>query len=283
MKFISIILFLLNFTFTVESQQREITIPEIHFPAQTIKPITIPTRIIPQKTTPYGDIPEIVIPGLYIPELYIPAVDTKQNVIRIYDISFSDVVSLHKPRHPSQLRPIAGPSTLKRIENYMNTTFFAKKELTDLYCIIANDRTTSISWNQIELFQRYIFTHFKYLNNRTALTPDAFVSQSGGDCEDWALLTADFLRFWGYEAYIATFFDEISGHAICLVQANADTPKSYFRFSLMCQYTSTGDRIPDGEYIPIDYSFIGAFSPAIAAGMKLTAILNPSHMYNQIM
>ena len=54
------------------------------------------------------------------------------------------------------------------------------------------DKSGSLSWFELEDFQKKIFSKYKYIQNDIALRPDLFVKNGGGDCDDWALLSAAF-------------------------------------------------------------------------------------------
>ena len=42
-----------------------------------------------------------------------------------------------------------------------------------------------LSWEEIKSFQMKINREYNYILNETALRPDEFVKEGGGDCEDW--------------------------------------------------------------------------------------------------
>jgi hypothetical protein len=53
-----------------------------------------------------------------------------------------------------------------------------------------------------------------YVENEVVLSPMAYVLEGGGDCDDWATLVADFLEWWGYDAWVVFTEGGGSGHSV---------------------------------------------------------------------
>ena len=152
--------------------------------------------------------------------------------------------------------------------------------LEERYAAADTDRDGALSWSEVRSFQRALTRAFRYIANGTALRPDRFLRQGGGDCEDWALVTCGLLRFWGYEAYVGSIGDPsgMSGHAVCLVPQQ-ERPVGMTYFELRGFYTSSGAALPDGYYIPIDYEHVGRLSSAVESGWVLKRVYEPESLY----
>ncbi len=135
------------------------------------------------------------------------------------------------------------------------------------------DGDHKLSWYEIEQFQRFMTKKFVYRHNPTALTPDEFLQQGGGDCEDWAIFTCKMLHYYGRTAYIGCFGKVTRNkHALCLLKVNGKIPSEYMWLEI------SGWGIPEGNYIPIDYESVGSLQ-AIDRRWKLARIQTPEEMY----
>lgn len=140
-----------------------------------------------------------------------------------------------------------------------------------------------LSWHEVEQFQSRLYQSMRYRHNPTALRPDFFYAAGGGDCEDFALVTAALFRYWGRDAYIASI-ENADGtfHAVAFVPADGPgvPPKpAHYRTVLY-----SGSRsVPPGDYIPIDYQHVGAFSTAVVAPATLYAVDVPETLYGRPM
>jgi len=112
---------------------------------------------------------------------------------------------------------------------------------------------------ELEAFQAKLDREFRYLNNETALRPDQFVAQGGGDCEDWALMACGLLRYWGWECYIGCYAPPggQEAHAVWCAPAAA----------------------PPGQYVPVDYEVVGGLSEATGRHYRLTRLFEPEELY----
>lgn len=132
-----------------------------------------------------------------------------------------------------------------------------------------------LSWVEIQNFQYGMKQKFSYKKNKTALTPDEFFKQGGGDCEDWAIFTCKMLQHFGFVAYIACYGRvTVNKHALCLVKVNGQVPAGFM------WYDFKRSSIPDGKYIPIDYEVVGGLS-AIDRRWKIARICEPEEMYGR--
>lgn len=61
----------------------------------------------------------------------------------------------------------------------------------DLYARADLDGDGALCWKEIRAFQKRVVYTFEYQENRTALSPEEFIRNGGGDCEDFALFTAE--------------------------------------------------------------------------------------------
>ncbi len=103
---------------------------------------------------------------------------------------------------------------------FRQATGISDADLEKRYAAADTDRDGYLSWAELEAFQRALHREFRYLSNATALRPDEFQAQGGGDCEDWALMSCGLLRYWGWTAYVGSFVAPSGGeaHAVCLVR-----------------------------------------------------------------
>ena len=108
---------------------------------------------------------------------------------------------------------------------------------------------------------------YQYQANDTALRPDAFLQQGGGDCEDWAFVSAGLMRFWGLTAYVGSFSapTDSQAHAVCLVRAT-EVPSGYGWYELSGVSTWSGEAVCQGRYVVIDYGEVGRTSSAVGPG-----------------
>lgn len=135
----------------------------------------------------------------------------------------------------------------------------------------------NISVNELQRFQNWLMHNFKYKSNSTALHPDDFIAQGGGDCEDFAIMTTCMLNYHGVVAYVAGFGRvTVNKHALVIVQVTNNTLPGYLF------YTLRGWGIPAGYYIPIDYQKIGGLK-AIDRRWKIARINKPVSIYGVYM
>jgi hypothetical protein len=270
----------------------EIVIPEVHIPAQTIPGYTIPGYTIPAQRTPYGVIPEIVVPTIVVPDIHVPEVRTSRTVIELPDyhlISREDLVNYSR-RTP---QPVPRPAPLRithesmsrsdRIQAFSAYDRRASSSLLELFADADTDRSGTLSWPELAAFQRRLMSSHRYRSNGYALHPVDFMKAGGGDCEDFSLVTVLLARFWGWDAYVACFFDRRSGHAIAMVRSPGPVPRNYQSFSLTGVRTLHGDSVPAGRYVPVDYEHVGSYSTALRAGMVMEYIMSPEQMYGEVM
>ena len=167
---------------------------------------------------------------------------------------------------------------------FSNTTGLASKKLIHSYASADTDRNGQLSWSEIGSFQRALYRDYSYKMNKTALRPDEFIESGGGDCEDWSLVTAGLLRFWGYKSYIGSIRspDDSQAHALCLIKS-IEKPKNSFYFHFSEGGAFNGTQIDAGYYIPIDYDNVGSLSNAVESNWKLKKMYIPENIYGAAM
>ena len=134
-----------------------------------------------------------------------------------------------------------------------------------------------ISVDELKFFQSWLVGTYKYKENSTAFHPDDFLTQGGGDCEDFAIITTCMLNFHGVVAYVAGFGRvTVNKHAVCIVEVTNDNALGYLF------YTLQGWGIPSGIYIPVDYETVGGFS-TIDRRWKIARISTPVNIYGVYM
>lgn len=72
------------------------------------------------------------------------------------------------------------------------------------------------------------------------------------------------------------------GHAICLVYSDT-VPSGFGYYSLKDYYTPEGEHLKDGDYIPIDYEYVGATSNAMEDSWILRKMYVPENIYGERM
>ncbi len=134
-----------------------------------------------------------------------------------------------------------------------------------------------ISVSELQTFQYWLKKNFTYKSNSTALHPDDFLKEGGGDCEDFAIMTTCMLNYHGVVAYVAGFGRvTVYKHAVAIVQVTSNKAPGYLF------YTLSGWGIPSGIYIPVDYEKVGGLS-AIDRRWKIARINIPVRIYGVYM
>jgi len=173
----------------------------------------------------------------------------------------------------------------------VNAALFEKRtgihdrRLEAIYAAADSDRNGQLSWAEIKLFQRAVYHIFAYKENDTALRPDQFIDQGGGDCEDWALFTAGLLRYWGWNAEIAGFESpsRADGHAVAFVRVANPIP-GIGSYTIVPEGAASDRGLRSGTYIPIDYDEVGSLSSAVGRGWRLVTLWeNPESLYGRVM
>lgn len=260
-----------------------ITIPELDVSARWVAPQTIPGRTIPARETPAGVIPTIVVPPIVIEGFWIPGFSTAY--AEVPDVDFRQLSPRRVAELPQgsqaqyELPPREVMSKAQRREAFRRFAGFGDSDLFEFFERGDLNRNGQIDWSEISHFQSSIMQTFAYALNDTALRPDTFWTVRQGDCEDFALMTAAFLNYWGWDAIVAGLFDRYSGHAIALVRADGTIPSEYLSWQLEGAVSSAGTGIPHGIYVPIDYQQVGGFSSAVRAGMIMRDYFIPQEIY----
>ena len=206
-----------------------------------------------------------------------------------YEFIYTSLVPEPEPApKPSPTDPLPDPYDrhINRLElRFTELTGIDHRGLFDWYRAADGDRDALLSWQEIQNFQTELYYGYRYFNNERALDPVQFVNAGGGDCEDFALMTAGLVRFWGGRPYIASFAPEVhgSGHAICLVYSDTLPDFGmYYQFDEPT-YLHGGGTAPDGYYIPVDYDNVGGISNAMRKNWILRALYVPEEIYGNYM
>lgn len=286
--------------------KRTITIPARSFPAQTIPGTKIPACRIPAKTIPAQYIPglngidgfwipeqyipEVYLPAMTIPPLEVPAIYIPARVFEVYDFSESPHGNIILPQafhNQPLINDYSSSIGLRQTSQFRRQRFIERYGYNDpsilsIFNAADEDRDGKLSFFELEDFQKIVFATLKYRQNDIALRPDKFLSLGGGDCDDWALFSAAFCDYWGWEAYIAVLSDgspQGPAHAVCFARPPFDIPSSYTKWRLSNSSTADGFNMTTGTYVSIDYDCVGTFSSAVKRGWKIRYFLSPSATY----
>lgn len=149
-------------------------------------------------------------------------------------------------------------------------------ELTRMFGNADANRDGWLSWGEITHFQSRLFRSYRYLTNATALRPEQFLAAGGGDCEDWAIMTAVFLRFWGMNPAIGSISSSTGQHAVTFVPAS-NVPEHHL---LITAWDPTNmDFYHEVVYTPVDYYVVGGLSGAVGTDYQLTTVYHPPDMF----
>lgn len=149
--------------------------------------------------------------------------------------------------------------------------------LTGLFARADRDRDGSISWSEIQAFQHLLDDRYRYLANDVALWPSQFMDAGGGDCEDWALMTATLLRFWGIDAEIGSIHSDTGNHAVTFVPVSS-APSGFLQITI-----GGTDDSPATTYVPIDYTRVGGLSNAVGGSYTVTRVRRPEELFGKAM
>lgn len=149
--------------------------------------------------------------------------------------------------------------------------------LTGLFARADRDRDGSLSWSEVQAFQHLLDERYRYLANDVALWPSQFIDAGGGDCEDWALMTATFLRFWGIAAEIGSIHSDTGHHAVAFVPVSS-APSGFLQITIGGTHDS-----PATTYVPIDYTHVGGLSNAVGGSYTVTRVRRPEELFGRAM
>ena len=162
---------------------------------------------------------------------------------------------------------------------FRDITGIENSSLEKIYTSADSDRSGILSWPEVGAFQRQLTRKFEYKHNTSALRPDEFIEEGGGDCEDWALMTCGLFRYWGYESYVGALGNSSATdrHAVALIPQQ-HKPADWTYYHLEGFRTWSGSLLPTAYYIPIDYDLVGGLSSAVGKGHKLERVYNPERI-----
>ena len=133
-----------------------------------------------------------------------------------------------------------------------------------------------LEWEELQAFTSWLVAKYKYKANVPALWPQEFLDQGGGDCEDWAGVTAGLCLYWGREAYIASFGKVTKNkHALVLVRSDAQASPYWLKYYHLSGFD------PMDEFIPVDYDSVGHLA-AIDRRWKIAHIYTPQQVWGAV-
>lgn len=175
----------------------------------------------------------------------------------------------------------AAPDPTARLARFQEVSGIANQELIRRYLDADTNGDETLSWNELQSFQDALKKRFRYQTNSVALDPTAFLRSGGGDCEDWALMTAGLLRFWGAEVYIGSVTSSSGSHAVTLVRTErVPAGAIYFTFTESRRESMS---LPAGRYVPIDYTRVGGLSYAVGTEYRIRRVRVPEDLYGRNM
>lgn len=148
-------------------------------------------------------------------------------------------------------------------------------ELTRMFGNADANRDGWLSWGEITHFQSWLFRSYRYLTNATALRPEQFLAAGGGDCEDWAIMTAAFLRFWGMNPSVGIVEGDYGPHAVTFVPA-VNVPAGFLRIT---GWNPTNIEYEEVVYAPIDYYVVGGLSTAVGPEFTFLSVHHTPDMF----
>lgn len=148
-------------------------------------------------------------------------------------------------------------------------------ELTRMFGNADSNRDGWLSWEEIRQFQNWLYRSYRYMTNTTALRPEDFLAAGGGDCEDWAIMTAALLQFWGMHSRIGVVSSSTGHHAITLVPAS-NVPSTFMIIRNDLEHTNVTTR-----YTPIDYDNVGDLSNAVGRTFTLENVYDATEMFGR--
>jgi len=161
----------------------------------------------------------------------------------------------------------------------LNSVLFSKEtgiedqRVFDLFAGADRNRDGEISWDEVQAFQDRINRSYRYELNDRALRPDEFLAAGGGDCEDWSLMAAGMLRFWGIPVYVGSLTSRSGVHAVALV------PTTRLPRGARAIDVPEGGSLRPGQYVPIDYEHVGRLSNAVEGRYSINWIRTPESLY----
>jgi hypothetical protein len=162
---------------------------------------------------------------------------------------------------------------------FYQATGIVDDDLESRYAAADLDRDGYLGWSELEAFQARLVREFRYRSNPTALRPDQFVAQGGGDCEDWALMSCGLLRYWGWDCYVGRYAPPggQEAHAVCLVRGERRPAR--YGYVTVDHSLAWESLAPPGEYVPVDYDVVGGLSEATGRHWRLTRLYEPEKLY----
>lgn len=150
-----------------------------------------------------------------------------------------------------------------------------RSEITKLFKDADRNNDRQIDLGELQSYQYMLKRRFKYKSNSTALHPNDFYAQGGGDCEDFAIMTTCLLNYYGIVAFVGSFGRVTTNkHSLCMVMVKLPVPPGYL------YYTFNGYGVPKGTYIPVDYEKVGGLV-AIDRRWKIARMTAPVDMYGK--
>jgi hypothetical protein len=156
------------------------------------------------------------------------------------------------------------------------------RTLADLYERADLDGDGVLGWMEIRAFQNRVVYTFQYQENRTALSPEEFLRNGGGDCEDFALFTAGLLAHWGYTAYLGVIHRAGRYHAVTLAWLES-LPPGHRGLYVHRGRTAGGQVLEDGYLTCIDYTRLGGLLRMGLFAAELVGVAEPEWCHGRPM
>ncbi|MFW5827259.1 MAG: hypothetical protein ACOCU4_04160 [Alkalispirochaeta sp.] len=189
-------------------------------------------------------------------------------------------------RTPERVAPTPDPEITARQERFVRHTQIRDPILFRVYEAADTNGTGRLEMFEIQRFQTWVYSGFRYEHNAVALAPDEFGAAGGGDCEDFALYTCGLLKYWGEQCWVGSFegvssSGRVEAHAVALLRVDR-VPPGMHGFLV-----EPGEGVPKAAagtvVIPIDYDRVGGYTNATPSPARLRGIYEPVAIYGSWM
>lgn len=196
-----------------------------------------------------------------LPSSYLTAEEAKNAINKLEKYYLNYKEKIYNELEEYKLSILAQISNIQKYSESIEkqepyVTYFQKADLN-------NDK--QLDWGEIIKFQDKVFKDFKYVNNDIVLSPKDFYFRKSGDCDDFAVFSASFIRYYNYPVYLIILENEetYKQHMVAAVYINKETYKGgYLTIKDEIIYNPKESKYedgyaPEGNYVSLDYWKVG--------------------------